>query len=152
MTMQTITTAPRDVAALAAPPAGAHLLELCRAYLAIVDSGDETRQGAERTAAHEAMMEQMTRDGIPFDARWEARWIARYLLAVASGQLPRVAQGAHTKIMWAKIPQNADPLQFDPFENGAILLSAAPFRTEADERAHALEWYPVRVTIAPLGE
>ena len=60
MTMQTITTAPRDVAALAAPPAGAHLLELCRAYLAIVDSGDETRQGAERTAAHEAMMEQMT--------------------------------------------------------------------------------------------
>lgn len=130
----------------------APLLELCRAYLAIVDSGDETRQGAERTAAHDAMMETMRGAGIPFDARWEARWIARYLLAVDAGQLPRGAPGAHTKTMWAKIPANADPLQYDPFENGAITLSAAPFRTEADERAHALEWIPVRVTIAPLGE
>lgn len=131
-------------------PARAHVLELCRAYLAIVDSGDETRQGEERTAAHDAMMDAMQRASIPFDARWEARWIARYLLAVDAGQLAAVANGTHTKIMWAKIPQSADPLQYDPFENGAILLSAAPFRTEADERAHALEWYPVRVTIAPM--
>jgi len=129
---------------------GALVLELCRAYLAIVDSGDETRQGDERTTAHDEMMEAMRRAGIPFNARWEARWIARYWLAVDAGQLAHVAQGQHTKIMWAKIPANADPLQYDPFENGAIVLSAAPFRTEADERAHALEWIPVRVSIAPL--
>lgn len=142
--------ADRTRATRAAPTA--HLLELCRAYLAIVDSGDETRQGDERTAAHDAMMDEMQRAGIPFDARWEARWIARYLLAVDAGQLRagHVAQGEHTKIMWAKIPASADPLQYDPFENGAILLSAAPFRTEADERAHALEWIPVCVTVAPL--
>lgn len=129
---------------------GARLLELCRAYLAIVDSGDATRQGAERTAAHDAMMDQMEREGIPFNARWEARWIARYWLAVDAGQLAAVANGTHTKIMWAKIPPGADPLQYDPFANGAIVLSAAPFRSEADERAHALEWYPVLVTVAPL--
>lgn len=151
MTMHTISHAPKNKKRGASAPS-AHLLKECRAYLAIVDSGDETRQGAERTAAHDAMMETMRREGIPFDARWEARWIARYLLAVDAGQLPRGAPGEHTKIMWAKIPANADPLQYAVFENGAITLSAAPFRTEADERAHALEWIPVCVTIAPLGE
>lgn len=133
----------------------AKLLALCRAYLAIVDSGDETRQGnsdsyeSARTAAHDAMMEQMQREGIPFNARWEARWMARYLLAVEAQRLPRAAGKEHTVMMWAKIPVSADPLQFDPCENGATILSASPFRTEDDERAHALEWVPVLVTIAP---
>lgn len=47
------------------------LLELARRYLELVDSGDETRQGDERTQAHEALMDAMQAERIPFNARWD---------------------------------------------------------------------------------
>ena len=74
----------------------AELLALCRAYLEIVDSGDEARQGDERTAAHETMMDAMEREGIPFNSRYEARWIARYLVSENT-----LEQDFTPRLMWA---------------------------------------------------
>lgn len=75
----------------------AKLLELAHHYIEIVDSGDETRQGDERTAAHDEMMAQMQAERIPFNARYEARWIARWMLAgMPEGDTA-------PRLMWAKL-------------------------------------------------
>ncbi len=74
-------------------------LELARRYLDIVDSGDPTRQGAERQQAHEALLDAFERERIPFHSRFEARWIARWLLArdrTPTAELP------DTVLMFAK--------------------------------------------------
>jgi len=60
--------------------ASRRLTELARQYLSIVDSGDPERQLDERTNAHDAMMDAMQAEGIPFNSRFEARWIARWLV------------------------------------------------------------------------
>jgi len=123
----------------------ARLLELARRYLEIVDSGDETRQGEERTQAHEALMDAMEAERIPFNARWEARWIARWLLSGA-----QVSDGKHTTIMFAKIPARYDTGEYDPVRDGVLELTRFPFKDEADERVRTMRFVPVLVTVEPL--
>ena len=121
------------------------LFELARRYLEIVDSGDETRQGEERTQAHEALMDAMEAERIPFNARWEARWIARWLLSSAP-----VSDGKHTTIMFAKTPARYDTGEYDPVRDGVLELTTFPFRDEDDERKHNERFVPVLVTVEPL--
>jgi hypothetical protein len=108
------------------------LLELSRAYLSIVDGGDPDRQGGERTAAHEALMDELESEGIPFYARYEARWIARWL--VQKDSMP-VTELPELKVMFAK------PNEY----NGIVeeLYDIPP----SDNR---LGYMPVLVTILPL--
>lgn len=51
----------------------------------MVDEADDhmgtPERDAERTAAHEALMDEMERSGIPFHSRFEAKWIARWIVA-----------------------------------------------------------------------
>src|SRR5258708_7396706 len=58
------------------------LLELCRAYLELVDHGTPEQQDKERTRAHNALIEQMVAEGIvePTPHRVLVRWLARYLV------------------------------------------------------------------------
>lgn len=125
----------------------ATLLERARHYLDIVDSGDETRQANERTQAHEALMDAMEAEHIPFNARWEARWIARWVLADVA-----VSEGKHTTIMFAKIPARYDAGEYDPVRDGVLELTSFPFRNEDDERANAACYIPVLVTVEALRE
>lgn len=128
-------------------PPSATLLERARHYLEIADSGDKTRQGQERTQAHEALMDAMQAEHIPFNARWEARWIARWLLADVA-----VSEGKHTTIMFAKIPARYDKGEYDPVRDGVLELTSFPFRDEDDERANAGCYIPVLVTVEALRE
>lgn len=123
----------------------AALLELARRYLEIVDSGDAIQQGDERTRAHEALMDAMQAERIPFNARWEARWIARWLLSGAS-----VSSGKHTMVMFAQVPARFDSREYDPVRDGVLELTAFPFADEDDERRSAARYVPVVVTIEPL--
>lgn len=123
----------------------AELLDLARRYLEIVDSGDKTRQGEERTQVHEALMEAMEAEHIPFNARWEARWIARWLLSGAP-----VRDGKHTTIMFAKIPARFEPKEYDPVRDGVLELTSFPFHNEDEERAKAERYVPVVVTVEAL--
>lgn len=147
--MITATTTPVDTATvvetLPAFEPSANMLELARRYLEIVDSGDETRQGKERTQAHEALMDAMQAERIPFNARWEARWIARWLLSGVP-----VSDGKHTTIMFAKIPARYDTGEYDPVRDGPLELTSFPFRNEDDERANAERFIPVVVTVEAL--
>lgn len=121
------------------------LLEAARRYLEIVDSGDETRQGDERTQAHEALMDAMEKARIPFNARWEARWIARWVLADTV-----VSNGKHTTVMFAKVSARYNPGEYDPVRDGVLELTNFPFRDEAEERANAMRYVPVLVTVEAL--
>jgi len=121
------------------------LLGLARQYLEIVDSGDPSRQGEERTHAHEALMDAMEAERIPFNARWEARWIARWLL---SGRV--VASGKNTTIMFAQVPVRYNAQTYDPVKDGVLELTISPFQDEDDERKRAMRFVPVLVTIEPL--
>lgn len=121
------------------------LLELAGRYLEIVDSGDESRQGAERTRAHEALMDEMEAERIPFNARWEARWIARWLLSGTT-----VRAGKNTTIMFAQVPARFDSQEYDPVRDGVLELTISPFQDEEDERKRAMRFVPVLVTIEPL--
>jgi len=121
------------------------LLELARMYVEIVDSGNSARQGAERTAAHEALMDAMLEERIPFNARWEARWIARWLLSK-----PSITNGKKTTIMFAKKPARYEPSDYDPVRDGVLELTLSPYSSETDERAHAQDYIPVLVTVEPL--
>jgi hypothetical protein len=108
------------------------LTELAKSYLAIVDSGDESRQGAERTNAHDEMMAQMRIDGVPFNSRVEARWIARWLVS-------NKPNGLHGQmIMFAK-PLSANPGM------ASIIFNSPP----DDNRE---ELVPVLVTIQSFEE
>lgn len=61
------------------------LKELAKTYLAMVDEPDEhmgtPERDAERTAAHEALLDTMEAENVPFNSRFEARWMARWLLS-----------------------------------------------------------------------
>lgn len=125
--------------------ASAALCELARHYLEIVDNGDPMRQGDERTRAHEALMDAMQAERIPFNARWEARWIARWLLSGAS-----VSSGKHITIMFARVPARFDTGEYDPVRDGVLELTSFPFTDEDDERRSTARYVPVVVTIEPL--
>lgn len=125
-----------DAPALTTP--SAHLLDLCRAYLAIVDGGDETRQGAERTAAHDALIEQMrAEDFIGTPNRVQARWLARYFVQTDFLQAQRIAPRAGRVLMFWRV--NSEPLypKLEPFP---------PF-AEREERAALVFYKPVWVKI-----
>lgn len=143
MTMQTM-TAPnvsqnRDQTRSADAPS-AHLLELCRAYLAIVDSGDETRQGEERTAAHNELIAEMLRAGIIATPpnRVQVRWLARYF--VQSDYLERAHTAPRSFVMFVRKGNINPRLEFVP-----------PFQEEEEKSALAF-YVPVRVIIEPLFE
>lgn len=121
------------------------LLQRAREYLAIVDSGDPTRQGEERTAAHEALMDAMQAERIPFNARWEARWVARWLV---SGGF--VYAGKYMTIMFAQAPARYEDGEYDPVRDGVLNLTCFPYRTEDEERKNFARYVPVLVTVEPL--
>ena len=88
------------------------LLKLATEYLAIVDSGDESRQGEERTLAHDALLDQMEKERIPFNARYVARWIARWML---KGSTEPNVRGA--TVMFARLNKHngvPEQLYFNP--------------------------------------
>jgi len=121
------------------------LLARAREYLAIVDSGDRTRQGEERTLAHEALMDAMKDEHIPFNARWEARWIARWLV---SGGF--ASDGKYMTIMFAQAPARYGDGEYDPVRDGVLNLTSVPFRNEDEERKNSARYVPVLVTVEPL--
>ena len=61
------------------------LIQRAKDYLAMVDEPDgytgTPERDAERTEAHERLMDEMERCNIPFPSRFEARWIARWIVA-----------------------------------------------------------------------
>lgn len=81
--------------------ASQRLTELARAYLKMVDTPDgylsTDERSAERTNAHDAMMNAMTEEKIPFNSRYEARWIARWILS--GYELPELPDA---RLMFAK--------------------------------------------------
>lgn len=81
------------------------LADLINTYLSIVDSNDDERQGEERTQAHDAMMDQMSAEGILFEHRAEAREIARRMVA-----LPVPVQ-MQTIWMWSAHSLGADSVR-----------------------------------------
>ena len=108
------------------------LIESVRKYIEIVDSGDESRQGDERTSAHEELMDIFEKSKIPFNSRFEARWIARWILktdSLPSMELP------DTKIMFAK--QNE-------YNGTAVELRDIP----PDDNKEG--WMPVMVFLLPF--
>ena len=138
MTIQTLPNVAHETRHEDVQPS-AHLLELCRAYLEIVDNQDETRQGAERTAAHNALIAEMLNAGI-IDApnRVQVRWLARYF--VQTDYLQRAHTAPHTFVMFVRKGAAHPRLEFVP-----------PY--QEDEEKSALAFYvPVRVTIEPLLE
>ena len=121
------------------------LLERAREYLAIVDGGDTSRQGQERTLAHEALMDALKAEHIPFNARWEARWIARWLV---SGSF--TTNGKFMTIMFAQAPARYADGEYDPVRDGVLNLTCFPFLDEEEERKHFPRYVPVLVTVEPL--
>ncbi|RIK18567.1 MAG: hypothetical protein DCC52_15780 [Chloroflexi bacterium] len=122
------------------PTPSAQLLELCRAYLDLVDHGALEQQGAERTRAHNDLIEQMVREQIvpPSPHRALVRWLARYF--TQTDFLQQAPIEPRTYVMF---------LRRDTFP--PKLENLPPFY-EKEERA-ALDFYvPVRVTVEPLME
>ncbi len=115
------------------------LLELCRAYLELVDHGTPEQQGVERTRAHNALIQQMVAENVvtPSPHRVVVRWLARYF--VQSSFLQQPPTETQSVVMFLR--RDSFPLQ----------LEALPPFYE-NEEARALDFYvPVRVTIEPLG-
>ena len=82
------------------------LKELATEYLEMVDEPgghtDTPERDAERTVAHEALMDGMERCGIPFNSRWEARWIARWI----SGDWTDFSKFPTTQLMFGHVLPN----------------------------------------------
>lgn len=116
----------------------AHLLELCHAYLDLVDNGTREQQGEERTRAHNALIEQMVQEKIvaPSPHRVLVRWLARYLTRTDFLQHAQITPQSY--VMFLRRGSFPPKLEYLP-----------PFY-EKEEPA-ALDFYvPVRVTIEPL--
>jgi hypothetical protein len=114
------------------------LLDLCRAYLDLVDHGAPEQQGQERTRVHNALIQQMVAEGIvePSPHRAIVRWLARYF--VETDLLNQAPAAPQTLVMF---------LRKDTFP--PKLEALPPFYEQEESRA--LEFYvPVRVTIEPL--
>lgn len=118
----------------------ARLLDLCRAYLELVDHGTPEQQSKERTRAHNELIQQMVAEGIvaPSPHRTLVRWLARYF--VQSDYLQRAQGEPHSYVMFLR--RDTVPPKLEHFP---------PFYEK--EEPSALEYYvPVRVTIEPLLE
>jgi hypothetical protein len=116
------------------------LLELCRAYLDLVDHGTREQQGEERTRAHNELIQQMVAEGLVEASphRVLVRWLARYL--VQSDYLSQPQDAPRSYVMF---------LRRDTFP--PRLENLPPFYEK--EESSALDYYvPVRVTIEPLLE
>jgi hypothetical protein len=129
-----------DLDSLEMPLPSVRLLELCRAYLDLVDNGTREQQGEERTRAHNALIDQMVQEKIvpPSPHRILVRWLARYFTQTDFLRQSRIAPRSYVMF-----------LRRDTFP--PKLENLPPFY-EQEERA-ALDFYvPVRVTIEPLLE
>lgn len=77
------------------------LVSRAKTYLAMVDEPDghigTFERDAERTEAHERLMDEMEKCAIPFNSRFEARWIARWIV---TQQLPHL--DSTPALVWAK--------------------------------------------------
>ncbi len=112
----------------------AELLERAKDYLAMVDEPDGhtgTRErNAERTAAHERLMDEMEQCNIPFHSRFEARWIARWLVAQHQPNFDSTPS-----LLWAK--PNGDNEWFKEIRH-------------VPPEDNKEGWIPVVVTLQPL--
>ena len=85
--------------------ASQRLTELARHYLKMVDTPDgylsTDERSAERSNAHDAMMNAMTEEKMPFNSRYEARWIARWILAQNLGE-DTITALPETRLMFLK--------------------------------------------------
>ncbi|OQZ00394.1 MAG: hypothetical protein B6D41_00120 [Chloroflexi bacterium UTCFX4] len=120
----------------------AHLLELCRAYLAMVDEPDghtsTPERDAERAAAHDALIEQMrAEDFIGTPNRVQARWLARYFVQTDFLQAQRIAPREGRTLLFWRV--NSEPLY--------PKLEAFPPFDEHEERAALAFYKPVWVRI-----
>lgn len=108
------------------------LIEVAKSYLAMVDEPDghmgTPERDAERTLAHEALMDELEDARIPFSSRFEARWIARWL---ASGHCEM--DYPEPRVMWAG----------EKFYRGDILYANPP-----DDNKAGMQ--PVMVIIMPF--
>ncbi len=140
MTMQTITHAAKGIRSADAP--SARLLELCRAYLTMVDEPDghtsTPERDAERTAAHNALIEQLREeDFIGTTNRVQARWLARYFAQTDFLQTHRIApREGRTLLFWRVTSEPLYPK----------LESFPPF-AEHEERAALAFYRPVWVKV-----
>ena len=140
MTMQTITHAAKGIRSADAP--SARLLELCRAYLTMVDEPDghtsTPERDAERTAAHNALIEQLREeDFIGTPNRVQARWLARYFAQTDFLQTHRIApREGRTLLFWRVTSEPLYPK----------LESFPPF-AEHEERAALAFYRPVWVKV-----
>ncbi len=120
----------------------ARLLELCRAYLAMVDEPDghtsTPERDAERAAAHDALIEQMrAEDFIGTPNRIQARWLARYFVQTDFLKTHRIAPREGRTLLFWRV--NSEPLY--------PKLEAFPPFDEHEERAALALYKPVWVRI-----
>jgi hypothetical protein len=112
------------------------LLERAKAYISMVDEPDghmgTPERDAERTAAHEALMDEMERCNIPFSSRFEARWIARWIVAQHQPKFDSTPS-----LLWAK--PNGDNEWFREIRH-------------VPPQDNREGWIPVVVTLQPLTE
>ena len=133
-------TTPAKTSTRKASAPSVKLLELCRAYLELVDHGTVEQQGQERTRVHNALIQQMVAEGIvaPAPHRAMVRWLARYFTETDFLQQPANAPQSYVMFM-----------RRDTFP--PKLENLPPFYEQ--EEQSALKFYtPVRVTIEPLLE
>lgn len=120
----------------------AHLLELCRTYLAMVDEPDghtaTAERNAERTAAHNALIEQMCdEDFLGTPNRVQARWLARYFVQTDFLATHRIVpREGRTLLFWRVTSEPTYP-KLEPFP---------PF-AEQEERAALAFYQPVWVKL-----
>ena len=110
------------------------LLERAKIYLAMVDEPDghtgTLERNAERTAAHERLMDEMEQCGIPFNSRFEARWIARWIVAQHQPKFDSTPS-----LLWAK--PNGDNEWFKEIRH-------------VPPEDNKEGWIPIVVTLQPL--
>jgi len=110
------------------------LTERAQIYLSMVDEADGhigiPERDAERSEAHEQLMNELERCGIPFNSRFEARWIARWILSDNKPNLESTPA-----LYWAK--PNGDNDWFKELRH-----------IPPDDNKEG--WIPVMITYVPL--
>jgi hypothetical protein len=120
----------------------ARLLDLCRAYLAMVDEPDghtsTPERDAERAAAHDALIEQMrAEDFIGTPNRVQVRWLARYFVQTDYLKTHYITPREGRTLLFWRV--NSEPLY--------PILEAFPPFAEHEERAALAFYQPVWVKI-----
>ncbi len=123
----------------------AELRGLVDQYLELVDAPGSNYQPEQIEWIRQALLDAMERERIPFNSEAEARWVARWLQ-----QGVPIAEGKHTRIMFARMPEHYDVTEYDPIRHGVHELKGVPFADQSDERANAARFIPVLVTVEPL--